>query len=212
MHLAGAGGIDSRSVWQAIRDAYESQGIRTLLRNKWANVATLLGRDPIDDLGLTGDREGSRFAQREYVWNAVGILNAGWLAALTLFLRRKRVRAIPHTGWITLAALLNFLIWSIVMFGPRATITAHGSYTDILLLSAGLLGFLLTWPRLAVLLLLAVQVLNFFVVWVLFKPASVSTWTKATALPQLQWPMLIAGLACACGLLWHLGRSYRGAE
>lgn len=208
MHLAGVGGIDSHSIWQAVRDAYESQSISTLAHYKWTNVSMLLGRAPIDGLVLGSNTDAARFAQREYVWNAVGILNLGWLAALALFLRRKATRAIPYSGLIVLAALFNLLIWCLVLFGPHAALTAHGSAADILLLSAGLLGFLLTWPRLALLLLLAVQVLNFFIVWVSFKPASVPTWSNASATPALQIPMLIAGMACACGLLWYFGRSY----
>ena len=204
MHLAGVGGIDSRSIWQAIRDAYENRSLATIAEYKLSNVLTLFGRGPTN---ITRPAP-SRYAQREYVWDALGIINLGWLAALMLFLRKKSARAIPYARWITLAALFNFLIWSIVIFGPRGTITAHGSYTDILLLSVGLLGFLLTWPRLVLFLLLAVQVFNFFVVWVWFKPVSVTTWANPTAAPELQISMLIAGLVCAGGLLWHFGRSY----
>lgn len=204
MHLAGVSGIDSRSVWQALRDAYASQSIAVIARYKWSNVSTLLGRDPID-IARAGE---SRFAQREYVWNAVGILNLGWLAAFAFFLRRKNVPAVPYAGWMIIVALINLLVWAIVMFGPHATITAHGSYTDILLLSVGLLGFLLTWSRLILLLLLAVQVFNFFVVWVCFKPATIPTWTAAAAASTLQVSMLMAGLVCICWLLWCFGRSY----
>ncbi len=203
MHLAGVGEIDSRSVWQALRDAYESHSLATIAKYKLTNVLTLFGRNPVNLA-----RAPSRYAQREYVWDAVGIINLGWLAALMLFFRKSNARAIPYPRWITLAALFNFLVWSIVIFGPHGTITAHGSYTDIFLLSIGLLGFLLTWPRLVLLLLLAAQVFNFFVVWVWFKPASVTTWTNPTAPPELQWTMLIAGLVCAGGLLLAFGRSY----
>jgi hypothetical protein len=218
MHLAGVDAIDSRSVWQAIEDAYESRSAATLLRYKWANIATLIGPEPIKGLtavelaGRQGDSKGTdlaRVSQREYIWNSVGIINIGWLVLLGLFLRKNKKRALPYSGWIILAALLNFLVWCILLFRPAGTITASSSYTDILLLSIGLLGFLLTLPRFAIVVLLAIQLFNFFAVWVWFRPPTVPTATNAAAAPALQVPVLILGLACATGLVWHFVASFK---
>jgi hypothetical protein len=53
------------------------------------------------------------------------------------------------------------------MFGPGATVTTHSSYADILLLSVGLLGWILTLPRYAVAVVFLLQAVNLLVVWVL---------------------------------------------
>ena len=74
-----------------------------------------------------------------------------------MFLFAKRPRkglAIPYSGWLIAAALANLVFWSVITFGPYETQTAHSSYADILLLSVGLLSFILTLPRIVFLLLL----------------------------------------------------------
>lgn len=205
MHLAGVGGIDSRSVRQAIEDAYTSRSAATLLQYKWTNVAGLIGSEPVRGFGLNTD---ARVAQREYIWNAIGVLNAGWLVIAGLLVLRKRRAAVPGSAWLIAAALLNFAVWCVILFGPRATTTTHSSYADILLLSLGLIGFLLILPRIVVLVLFAIQVLNFAWTWVLFIPVAVPTSITSSTAPELQWPMLIAGAICAAGLIWHFGVSY----
>jgi hypothetical protein len=205
MHLAGVSGIDSRSVAQSIWDAYRTRSLAGILQYKWTNISTLLGPEPAAGFGLGGN---SRLAQREYIWNSIGVVNVGWLVALALFLGRKNLRAMPYAGRIILAALVDFLVWSLLIFGPRGTITTHGSGADILLLSIGLLGFVLTLPSLVILLLLALQLFNFFAVWVFFRPAAVPTVISGATAPLLQIPLLVAGLACTTVLLWHFAGTH----
>ncbi len=165
MHLAGVGPIDSRSTWQAIKDRYGGLDAKAILTYKWANLKTLVGPHPF----LVGRSEPSRVAQREYVWNALGILNVGWVVAAFCLVRR-RVAALPHSGLLLGIALLNLLVWSLVLIGPGYTLTEHGSYADLLLLSIGLLGFLLLLPRTLIWGFLSLQALNLFAVWVFVTP------------------------------------------
>lgn len=198
MHLAGVGPIDSRSTWRAIRDTYSKLGLKTVAGYKWANVETLIGPHPF----LIGTTEESRVAQREYIWNALGVLNAGWVAVL-IFLFHKRAPALPFSRLLIGMALLNLLVWCIVLIGPAYTVAEHGSYADILLISVGLLGFLLGLPRVVVLLLFALQILNLFLVWIFVKPVLIKG-------AELQVGLLIAGALCATALAWHFGKSYFG--
>jgi hypothetical protein len=104
--------------------------------------------------------------------------------------------AIPYAGWLIAAALANLIFWVIITFGPRESETAHSSYADILLLSVGLMSFILTLPRVFYLLLFGWQLFNFFVVWV---------WSAPARIPPpvtLQWPMMTVGVGLTLVLLW----------
>ena len=195
MHLAGVGPVDSRSAWQAIRDTYSALGPKTIATYKWANVRTLLGPHPL----LVGPSEESRAAQRDYLWNAIGLLNAGWIAMLVL-LFRKRPPALRYAGLLIGMTAIDLLAWCLALIGPGYTVTEHSSYADILLLSVGLLGFLLRVPRGLLLALFGLQILNLFLVWVFVRPAPIGP-------GRLQIGLLIAGLACAAGLSWRAGKS-----
>jgi hypothetical protein len=195
MHLAGVGPVDSRSAWRAIRDTYGALDLKTIASYKWANVRTLVGPHPF----LVGPSEESRAMQRDYLWNAIGVLNAGWVAMLVL-LFRKRPAALRYSGLLVGMTAINLLAWCVALIGPAYTVTEHGSYADVLLLSVGLIGFLLRLPRGLLAALFALQVLNLFLVWVFVKPASISG-------GHLQIGLLIAGLACAAGLMWPVGKS-----
>ena len=150
--------VDSRTTWQAISDSYRTTKWQDLVRYKLLNIAFLVGHDPFDSYGLTHvhglhiDHEAterSRTSQRFYMWNAVGLVNFGWLAgAYLLWKKRGRATAIPYAWWLIAAALANLVFWSVITFGPFETQTAHSSYADILLISAGLLGLILALPRL----------------------------------------------------------------
>lgn len=197
MHLAGVGPVDSRTVWQAIKDSYRSLDAKTIAAYKWANLRTLIGPHPF----LIGRSEQVRVAQREYLWNALGIFNFGWLAAAVYLPRGKLHPALPHSGLFTAMAASNLFVWSLVLIGPGYTLTEHGSYADFLLLSLGLLGFLLLLPRWMMVILFAAQVLNLFAAWVYVKPALISG-------DQLQLISFILAIACAALISLSAWREY----
>jgi hypothetical protein len=203
MHLAGVMQPDPRSLLQAIKDSYGRLSAEQIIQYKWDNLKTLAGRHPFEL------RDGTmQIAEREYIWNAIGILNIGWIMAGVEWIRRRRKVQLPYAGMMLCAALLNLLGWCLVMFGPGQTFTEHGSYADILLVSIGLLGFILELPPIALLLLLTAQALNLILVWLRFEPASFTLPSRAVVSPVLQPPML--GLALVLGLagLLLFGRSY----
>lgn len=205
MHLAGAIPIDSRSTVQALTDAYTKPSAGELVRNKWANVEELVGPKPLDvgpPLHFDADtRELTRAAQRDYIWNAIGILNVGWPAALILLIRRKQPAL--SDGWLLLGiSMVNLFVWCLALYGPGGTITASGSYANILLLSLGLLGFVLVLPRFLVVLLFGLQIANVALVWIWSLP------NQPGAPTRVQWPFLIAGCIATIALAWHFGASY----
>ncbi len=204
MHLAGVVAIDSRSTWQALKDSYRSQSPATILRNKAQNIAFLLGPRFFDCFGLS---TASRLAQRDYIFNATGAMDAAWLVVPFLLIRRNARRAVPHAGLLIRVAVVNLLIWALAMFGPAQTFTAHGSYADILILCTGLLGFLLLLHPAILAALFALGVANFFA-WVFFKPVALPLPNNVAVLTTLHWPLLIMGLLCAAALIWHFGKSY----
>jgi hypothetical protein len=178
MHLGGEQDPTPGSTWQVVRDAYRNHSLAEILRFKVANLAQLLGRSPGELVGVNAVNlrpemrvdaaiaERSRIAQREYIRNALGVLNIGWAVGLLMLVRRRVNSAVPFGGWLIAAALVNFVVWSLVLFSPGATVTTHASYADILLLSVGLLGWILTLPRFAVVSLVVLQTANLLLVWV----------------------------------------------
>jgi hypothetical protein len=178
MHLGDEPDPTTRSAWQVIRDAYRKHSAAEIVRFKLSNLALLFGRSPSELVGLNAvdvrpglhidsdKAERTRIAQREYIWNALGILNVGWLVGLVCAMRRRACSPVPFAPWLVAAALLNLVIWSGVLFGPGATVTTHSSYADILLLMVGLLGWIVSLPRFAVALVFCLEAANFLVIWV----------------------------------------------
>lgn len=203
MHLAGVMKPDARGTFEAIRDAYGGLSPQSIVRYKWGNIKTLVGNAP---LAWRGTPAG--IAQREYIWNAIGVLNFGWMAALALWITSRRGANLPYAGAMICAAVLNLLVWCVVLFGPAQTLTEHGSYADILLLSLGLIGFLLTAPRIAAAAMLFLQAINLIFIWVAFRPVSFTLPSRVVVGPSLQWPMLVLAACTGGALFWHFGTSY----
>ena len=203
MHLAGVIPIDDRSVAQALADSYQRLSWQTIAAYKRANLRNLIGTDPLDSFdffSLTdpGQTEHSRVVQREYIWNAVGVLNIGWFGLLFWWLRGRRthLELLPF-AWLLLAALFNLVVWSLTLFGPHATYTTHSSYADILLLTASLAIFLLLLlPRWVGGLVLALQIFNLIAVWTWSTPAKY--FPHPNPLPEF----LAIALASAAVLIW----------
>lgn len=189
MHLAGVMEPDARSTLQAVRDAYAHASGARIAENKWANLETVFEILPRPWPGL-------RVAEREYLLYAIGVLAVGCLMAV-----RAR-SALPHAGAMAGAALLNLMVWSVVLFGPAQTKTAHGSYADIFLLSLAFIGIILTMPRVISAAVLGLQALNLVFVWARFRPASFVLPTRAVVSPAIQWPMLAIAVVTGGTLLW----------
>jgi hypothetical protein len=207
MHIAGVIPVDARSAWQALSDAYSTNTLKQIGSNKLSNILLLAGRHPLDTFGVTvlfndAAKEQSRIAQREWIWNAVGLMNFGWLAWVIVVLRRKRgTLPIPYSGWLIAASLANLVLWSLVMFGADATVTTHSSYADILLLMVGLTGFMLTFPAILRYTLIGLQIFNLCVVWVWSYPSMTA---PETGDGVLQWPTLLIGGSLMTILFWKL--------
>lgn len=186
MHLAGEMDPDSRGTLEALKDSYGRIDAARIVTNKLSNIRQLIG-----------NRWLARVAQREFVWSAIGILNLGWLVALF----RKGKADLPYLWMMIAFAGINLLLWCLILFGPAQTMTEHGSYADILLLSLGLIGFLLALPKWIRVLLVWVQVINLLAVWVLYRPASFVLPTRAVVASSLQWPMIILSVIFGVALL-----------
>lgn len=203
MHLAGVGAIDSRSTLQAVRDSYGTLTAKSILNNKWSNITTLFG---VRTLDRNSRLESARVAQRDFIFDALGVLNVGWLAVFTTLLVKKHGPAIPYSGQMLVGSLINLLFWSLVLFGPNHTIIAAGSYTDVLMLSLALLGFILALPRLIVISVLMLQLLSFWLVWLYFRPLGLEA-SGVTRTSAIQWGLLGSAIACAAALLWRFSQS-----
>jgi hypothetical protein len=207
MHLAGVMAPDERSTWQAVRDSYERYSAGEILRNKLDNAAILVGRTP---LAWRGD--GARVAQREYLWNAIGLLNIGWISAMFWLIsgRRRGEAGVPYAGGLLGLAACNLFVWCALLFGPGQTMTEHGSYADLLLLSLGLAGFVLTLPGAIRVLVVAGQAANLVLVWAIFRPRSFVLPTREISEPRLQWPMLALAILTGGAMLAYSVKSELG--
>ena len=217
MHLAGEPAVDSRSTWQAITDAYRRHGWRELMQFKLSNVKELFGDKPLDAFGLNSFRfhqgvylqrgtiVNSRVAQREWIWNDLGFLNVGWIAAIWLLLqrRKKSPSPVPYSGWLLAAAIFNLMVWSAVMFGPSATLARHSSYADLILLSIGLCGYLLRLPPVVVFAVFILEIWNLLVVWAWFPP--VRGFSQGVS---VEIPFFVSGNIVLGVFVWMLARAY----
>ena len=209
MHLAGAINIDQRSFGRALADAYSQRSFSQIWQNKYSNLKMLFGNKPFDSYGLTalkigrkdnlnrGVTEESRIVQREYIWNALGILNIGWISGLIILLRPKHLKSgVPYSGWLATAAAANLIVWCLLLFGPSGTFTTHSSYADILLICVSLSGWIVALPSLVQLIVIGLQVFNLLVVWTWSLP---STFFPKNGSPQIS--LVILGAMCIAVLV-----------
>jgi hypothetical protein len=220
-HLAGVIPIDSDTPLQAIRKAYSSRPFSEILAFRWANIKTLGGEKSFFRLGLPDLASGnpgmigeqSRAAQEKFLWNALGPLNLGWFAGLFLLVKaamgkRRANPKIPYDAWIIAVIAVNLLLWCLIEFGPSFTIIATLSFADLLMLSIGLVGFILELPNILIFGILAIQLLNFFVIWVWSPPYAFNVWAGTNYTVSLQYPLLVFGALFSLLLLGHLCRSF----
>jgi hypothetical protein len=204
MHLAGVISVDSRSTWQALKDSYGSLTPEQVLTSKWKNVLRTVGPEPMGGLSLHVDLavlEDARILQRETIWNAIGILNAGWIAA-AIMLWRRRAPPIRYAHSLLVLGLSNLFLWCLIIFGPViGTRVEHSSYADLMLIALGLSAFLVALPRWVVLSLFGAEIVNLIVVWLPFRPII------PFAATVTQWPLVGFGVLSAAALFVFTARS-----
>jgi hypothetical protein len=214
-HLAGHPPPDSLTAWQELRAAYTSHSPAQLLALRLGNIRYLAGEAAIEKsfytYTFTAD---ARLMQDEWFLHAVGVLNLGWLSmawlAAVFVVRKRRLQpAVPFAGCIILIVSINLVIWCFIEFGPKYTALISSSYADFLLFSIGLIGFILAMPKLWIVTALAMQLFNFFVVWVWSPPYS---FAGPSNMVVLQIPLLVCGGGLALLLMFYLGFRSSGIQ
>ena len=218
LHLAGVSIVDSRTTWEAVRDAYSHTSVAMIFEYKWRNIKTLVGPRPTDGLGINTARdllgfktpghnlETERLAQHDYLWNALGVLNIGWIVGLSLLVSHRKP-VLPQTGLLLLCSLFNLLLWACTFYFPEFTITAHCSYVEIFFLSITSISFLLTLPRVVTIGIYLLQIFVFWIVWIYSLPTNFSQPTQGIN-PVLQIPLMLVAGFLGLSLLMIFGRSF----
>lgn len=220
-HLAGDKEIDSRSFPSALADAYTKPKVEETIDAKIQNFKTLWGSGPLENLVayirgkaaldpkyLLNLYVGSSFF---YLFQAVGLLNLGWIAWLysRIFPRSVRSSTIRSGAQRLLSlALISIALWCLIMYLPGSVVVHAGSLANVLLLFIGLGTMLaIVAPRLTSV-LLAAQMFLIFPLYVVEKPfvsGGVSAvWTELNGKMAL---LAIASFAALIVLGWKLGSS-----
>jgi len=159
-HIAGVIEYDTRSDIQTIIDSYHSLDLSHIINNKWQNVQTLFGNFNLYGIRSIDWRTGEFF----HLFNALGILNIGWVILLLSFiLRRKIQRSILLIMEIVVISLVT---WILLMFGPSTTIIHSGSYATVMLVFFGLAILITDLPFPIVFPILSIHTLIFSFSWI----------------------------------------------
>lgn len=186
-HVAGRSESwdDSRPLWRNLLDAYTERSPGQILHNKAANVEVLFAasRKPAADQfpwppngspeSWPVDSTSLRRCEFLCLFWAPGLLNLGWLVALSAAWRRRRTALDARLGYVApLLVLASTLTWALVMFGPGSTVIHQGSYATVLLLLTALAAWLTTLPTRLAYFVLTLQGMLFTIGWLLTSPAN----------------------------------------
>ncbi len=201
--IGGFEGIDERGALETIVDGYREVGLGGALRDKWANVTTMVGqgateaavRAAVEDVEAGHPGEAAmalRLARFFSLLPCLGILLIGPIAMLVARVRRKRDgpewRFAVACLWL---CLLVAAFWALLMFGtPESSTLIHQGtlVLPLVAISACIAGAYAVDRRLAIGLVGA----NALLVLALYVPS-------LTPLPGTSYSVL-AGLAAALGL------------
>jgi hypothetical protein len=190
-HLAGVVDIDQRSFGQAMIDRYTTPPVSEIVANKTSNLRELFNpaRFVADIMPLWGSDDSiDRVRQREFghLGNSTSISAVGiGLGLAGLLLKRRRSHELT-VGLIGLGSgVLATLVWSVAMYGPKATIPHQGSLAVpiVLIASAALLAASAhRWALGVFVVLSAYKVTR---VWILAGPLSPERQRSAAAVGML---------------------------
>ena len=218
-HLAGVREIDSRSFREVLVEAYTKPKVGEIVDAKVENIKTLWGSGPLEDLAavargktsLQGKRLLSLYAGSNffYLFQAVGLLNVGFLVLLVTRVSPARVRAseiVFGAQRLLALALIAIVIWCLIMYLPKSTLIHEGSLGNVLLLFVALGTILATAAPRLTFVLLAIQVLVFFPLYVVEKPFA--SGGASAVWNELNGQMALLGIASFAALIvlgWKLG-------
>jgi hypothetical protein len=173
-HLAGVIDRDSRSFGEAFIDAYTKPPFSQILGNKIANVRTLFGVSPWEDLRQARMHGTSQWQSLVhwyklvtfyYFFQMLGLLNLGFLAFLfarAFSAKLKGSALISAMQRFFVLGLVSLAVWCLLIYIPCSDIIHAGSYGTVLLLFAALsVSLVSVAPRLTYV-LLALQALFLF--------------------------------------------------
>jgi hypothetical protein len=205
MHLAGINDVDPRPAGRAIADAYARTPPGEIVRNKLANVRTVLGAAPLLDSATAAEPGAAvdtwRVREREHVTAALGVANLGWLALPWWLSRRRQTgRAARHSVTALLVlALCSTAFWCLLLWGPGATVTTHGPYALVLILFVVLGAVLAELPAPLPLAIVGLAVADLLVTWIAGSLGD--AWRVAPSLDVLMLLLVPAAAAVVALLL-----------
>jgi hypothetical protein len=200
-YLAGAFDVDSRTTYEAVRDAYAGKSAATVLEEKLDN-ALMMFPDMRSDMSIPN----WRLNEFSRVLAALSAVNSGWFALAFYWMRPQRrpiERAERAAPLFVCVALLSLMVWWLLLDGSKGlTIIHQGSYAAMILLFVGLSGCAIQQlPRWAIGAALGVQILDFVVIWLVSTPRDLDLSSRARRLNLVMALTAAAGLA---GLAWAL--------
>jgi hypothetical protein len=145
-HLAGVIDRDSRSFGQAFLDAYTKPPLSQIVTNKIANVRTLVGPGPWDELRQareTGASQSKRLLRWYksgtffFFFQTIGILNLGFIAFLYARVfspHLKRSALVIAMQRLFVLAFVSLGVWCLLIYIPGSNVIHAGSYGTVVLL------------------------------------------------------------------------------
>jgi hypothetical protein len=173
-HLAGVIDRDNRSFRQAFIDAYTKVPVSKIVANKIANVRTLIGPGPWEDLRharSSGASQSKRLLQWYkigtffFMFQMLGVLNLGFPAFLWARLFSGELKQTPMVASLerlVLLAIVSLAVWCALIYIPGSTVIHAGSYGTVMLLFTALSVSLMTVIPKLTYVLLAVQAIFLF--------------------------------------------------
>jgi hypothetical protein len=173
-HLAGVIDRDSRSFGETFIDAYTKPPFSQIVGNKIANVRTLFGVSPWEDLRQARIHGTSQWESLVhwyklvtfyYFFQMLGVLNLGFLAFLfarVFSAKLKGSSLITATQRLFVLAFVSLGVWCLLIYIPCSNVIHAGSYGTVLLLFAALSVSLMSVARRLTYVLLGIQALFLF--------------------------------------------------
>ncbi len=180
IHLAGINAVDPRPAAAAIEQTYAQTPPAHIVRNKLANVQTVLGGMPLLDSATEGEPATGidrwRLYEREQVLYALGVLNAGWLVFPWWWFTESRRAARPvdgvpsearrSIGALVALAVTSTAVWCLVLWGPGTTVTTHSAYAVEALVFVALAAAIAEVSVRLACVVLALAVVDLAVTWI----------------------------------------------